>query len=194
MQAEEIKIMNRDELISAAVVKHERFISEYQSEYDALNSGTSSLIQEIDALKKDVESAEEKSGVYDEKKHYAGHEAEEELKKLNAKPAEVEKIQKGIEDLVSSKTSDTADERKAVYETLCNDIKSLDADVSVLLAKVDAAYKAYLDGKELGENLAAQKILLDQKQKENVENKRVDWLKKRIESHQEALVYWKGMK
>ncbi|WNY25078.1 hypothetical protein [Methanolapillus millepedarum] len=194
MEVDEIKILNRDELISAAVEKHERFIAEYQGEYDALTSGASSLNREIEDLKRSIENAEEKVGVYDEKKHHAGHEADEELKKMNLKPVDVEKIENGIKELVSSKTSDTAEERKAVYDALCSDIKSLDGDVSGLLAKIDVSFKAYLDGREAAESLTIQKSVLVQKEKEAGENKRVDWLKRRVESHQEALAYWKGMK
>ncbi|MDV0446584.1 hypothetical protein MsAg5_04290 [Methanosarcinaceae archaeon Ag5] len=194
MEADEIKIMNRDELISAAVEKHERFIAEYKTEYDALTSGASSLNREIEDLKSSIETAEEKIGVFDEKKHHAGYEAEEELKNMNLSPADVEKIKKGLSELVSSKTSDTVEERKAVYDALAADIKGLDGDVSGLLAKADASFKAYLDGKEAAESLTAQKTSLGEKEKETGENKRVGWLEKRIESHQDALVYWKGMK
>lgn len=195
MQTEEIRILERNELISAVVEKHERLIAEYQAEYDALTTTSTVLDTEIEDLKKRITDNEEKTGVFDEKKHHSGYEAEEELKKLDLKPMDAEKIGAGITALNSDKTSDTAEERKAVYEALRSDINAAEGgDKTALLAKVDAAYQAYVEEYALKEASEADKKLLVQKQGEVTENKRADWLSRRIDSHKESLEYWKGMK
>ncbi|WP_316557621.1 hypothetical protein [Methanimicrococcus hongohii] len=195
MQTEEIRILERNELISAVIDKHERLIAEYQAEYDALSTTSTALDTEIEDLKKRISENEEKTGVFDEKKHHSGYEAEEELKKLDLKPMDVEKIGAGITALNSDKTSDTAEERKAVYDALRSDINNAEGgDKSALLAKIDAAYQAYTEEHSLKETVTADKETLQQKQGEVTENKRADWLSKRIESHKESLEYWKGMK
>lgn len=194
MQTEEIRILERNELISAVVEKHERLIAGYQEEYDALKTTSDTLDTEIEDLKKRIEENEEKTSLFDEKKHLFGHEAEEELKKLELNPMDEEKIKAGITGLTSSKFSDTADERKSVYETLRGDIVSADGgDKSVLLSKIDAAYQSYVEEYALKETLNADKPLLAQKQGDVTENKRADWLSRRIESHKESLEYWKGV-
>lgn len=195
VQAEEIRILERNELISAVIDKHERLIAEYQAEYDAMTNTSTALDAEIEILKKRIEENEEKASVSDEKKHHYGHEAEEELKKLNLKAQDAEKIEAGINALSSSKISDTIEERKAVYETLCADINNSEgSDKSILLSKAEAAYQAYADEYALKEILNADKEALAQKQGEITENKRAEWLAKRIDSHKESLDYWKEMK
>lgn len=195
VQTEEIRILERNELISAVVEKHERLIAEYSAEFNALTTTSTALDTEIEELKKRVEENEEKTGVYDEKKHHSGHEALEELKKLDLKQIDAEKIEAGINALISSKVSDSAEERKSVYETLRTDVSNAEGgDKATLLSKIDAAYQAYVDEHAAKEALAADKELLHQKQGEVAENKRADWLSKRIDSHKESLEYWKGMK
>ena len=195
MQTEEIKILERPELISAIIEKHERLIAEYTVEYDALTNTSGTLDTEIGDLKKRIEENEEKVGVYDEKKHHSGYEALEELKKMDLKPADFEKIENGINALSSSKISDSPDERKAGYDVLHADVTNLEGvDSSTLSVKIDAAYQAYLEEYNLKESLVTDKEALIQKQGEVQENKRADWLDKRITSHKESLEYWKGMK
>jgi len=195
VQAEEIRILERNELISAVIEKHERLIVEYQAEYDAITNTSTALDNEIKGLEKRIEENEEKASVSDEKKHHYGHEAEEELKKMDLKPTDAEKISAGITALTSSKISDTIEDRKAIYETLCTDIANAESgDKSTLLSKVEAAYQSYAEEYALNETLNADKEILKQKQGEITENKRVDWLGKRIDSHKESLEYWKEMK
>ena len=195
VQTEEIRILERDELISAVIEKHEKLIAEYTEEYDALKNTSGALDTEIEDLKKRVEENEEKTGVFDEKKHHSGYEALEELKKMDLKQIDAEKIENGINALTSSKISDSADERKTVYETLRDDVNGVQgADTSALSAKIDAAYDAYKEENHLLETLAADRALLTQKQGEVQEDKRAGWLERRIESHKESLDYWKGLK
>jgi len=195
VQTEEIRILERDELISAVVQKHENMIAEYTTEYDALNSTTLALDTEIEELKKRIAENEEKTGIYDEKKHHYGYEASEELEKLNLKPADAEKIKAGIDALTSAKTSDSADERKEIYDALKTDISNTDGgDKSALLEKIDAAYQAYQEEYALKEALTADKELLQTRLGAVVENKRAEWLSRRIDSHKESLEYWKGRK
>jgi len=195
VQTEEIRILERNELISAVIEKHERLIAEYTVEFDAIKSTSMVLDTEIETLKKRVEESGEKTDVFDEKKHHSGYEALEELKTMNLKQIDFEKIESGINALTSSKISDSPEERKAVYDALIDDIKNTDGcDSSALSAKIDAAYQAYLDEYNLKESLTADKDSLAQKQGEVQENKRAEWLEKRIDSHKESLEYWKGMK
>jgi hypothetical protein len=195
VQTEEIRILERSELISAVIEKHERLIAEYTVEFDAIKNTSNVLDTEITDLKKRVEENEEKTGVFDEKKHHSGYEALEELKTMNLKSIDFEKIESGINALTSSKISDSPEERKVVYDSLISDIKNAeDCDASALTAKIDAAYQAYLEEYHLKESLAADKVSLTQKQGEVQENKRLEWLEKRIDSHKDSLEYWKGMK
>ena len=195
VQTEEIRILERNELISAVIEKHERLIAEYTVEFDAINGTSNVLDAEIEGLKKRVEENEEKIGVYDEKKHHPAHEALEKLKKMDLKQIDSEKIEAGINSLASSKVSDSPEERKAVYDALYEDLKNAEGcDVSALSPQIDASYQAYLEEYNLKESLAADKVSLSQKQGEVQENKRAEWLGKRIDSHKESLEYWKGMK
>ncbi|MCL2862844.1 MAG: hypothetical protein FWE54_01930 [Methanimicrococcus sp.] len=195
MRIEEIRIIERDELILAVIEKHEKMIAEYTAEYDALKNRSGVLDAEIIDLKKRIEENDEKTRVYDEKKHLSGRDASEELKKLNLKQIDSEKIENGITALTSSKISDSIDERKAVYETLCADVNNAGAaDSSVLLAKITAAYESYKEENRLIEAVSADNAVLTQKQGVVQEDKRADWLEKRVSSHKDSLDYWKGMK
>jgi len=195
VRIEEIRIIERDELILAVIEKHEKMIAEYTAEYDALKNRSGVLDAEIIDLKKRIEENDEKTRVYDEKKHLSGRDASEELKKLNLKQIDSEKIENGITALTSSKISDSIDERKAVYETLCADVNNAGAaDSSVLLAKITAAYESYKEENRLIEAVSADNAVLTQKQGVVQEDKRADWLEKRVSSHKDSLDYWKGMK
>jgi len=195
VQTEEIKIMERDELISAVIEKHEKLIDEYTAECDALKNKSGALDTEIADLTKRIEENEEKTKIFDEKKHISGKEALEELKKMDLKQIDSEKIENGINALISSKISDSADERKVVYETLRADVNNAEgAGSGFLLAKLDAAFEDYKEEKRLIEATNAEKVLLAQKQGEVKEDKRADWLERRIGSHKESLDYWKGVK
>jgi len=195
VQTEEIKIMERDELISAVIEKHEKLIAEYTAELDALKNKSGVLDTEIEDLKKCIEDSEEKTKIFDEKKHISGKEASEELKKMNLKQIDSEKIEKGIADLISPKISDSVDERRVVYEALRTDVNNTEsADSGPLLSKIDAAFENCKEEKRLIEVTDADKALLVQKQGEIREDKRADWLERRISSHKDSLDYWKGVK
>ena len=195
LQAEEIRILGRDELISAVIAKHERMITDYSSEYDMLKSTSGELDTEINVLKKHIEEAKEQIGVYEEKKNLFGYNALEELEKLELKTMESDKIKIGIQALMSSKSSDTIEDRKNNYDTLLADVKNIpEKDTELLLAKIDATFKAYHGENVSRTDVISKEALLAKKESEIQENKRVGWLEKRISSHQESLEYWKGMK
>ena len=201
LKTEEIRILGRDELISAVIAKHERMIAEYSSEYDTLKSTSSELDTEINELKKSIEEAGEQIGVYEEKKNLFGHNALEELEKFELRTMDSDKIKIGIQSLMSAKSSDTVEDRKTVYESLCSDVRSIsensekDTETKTsLLAKIDDTFKAYQDENAAKEEIASKKALLVVKEGEIQENKRVGWLEKRIGSHKESLEYWQGMK
>jgi predicted nucleic acid-binding Zn-ribbon protein len=110
LQTEEIRILGRDELISAVIAKHEHMIADYSSEYDTLKSAAGGLDTEINDLKKRIEELEGKheehdekiSGkisVYDELKHRSGCDALNELEKLHLGTMESEKIEPRIKSL-----------------------------------------------------------------------------------------------
>ena len=196
MQSEEIKIMERDELISAVIEKHEKLIAEYTAECDALKNKSGALDTEIEDLKKRIEESDEKmKNICDEKKHISGKNALEELEKLSLGQIEEEKIKNGIIELTSDKISDTIDERKVVYDALRADVNNAKgANFDFLLAKIDAAFEDCKEEKRLIEAINADKVLLVQKEGEVREDKKVDWLERRIGSHRESLDYWKGAK
>ena len=195
LQTEDIRILERDELISAVIEKHERMIADYSSEYDTLKSTSGELDTEIIDLKKRIDENSEKTGVDEEKKNIYGNNACRELDKLDLPTMEYDKIKSGITSLMSSKNSDTVDERKTVYDSLLSDIEKIsEKDTKPLLSEIESTFKAYQDENAARESVISDKALLEKKQGEVQENKRVDWLEKRIKSHQDSLEYWKGMK
>jgi predicted nucleic acid-binding Zn-ribbon protein len=194
LQTEEIRILGRDELISAVIGKHERMITDYSSEYDTLKNSSGELDAEIDGLKKHIEEVSEQIGVYEEKKNLFGHNALDELEKLGLETMDRDKIEAGIKSLMSAKI-DNAEERKNGYESLQSDVKNIsEKDTQALLSKIDDTFEAYQNENTARETAASEKALLVKKESEVSENKRLEWLEKRIKSHQESLEYWKGMK
>jgi len=195
LQTEEIRILGRDELISAVIEKHERMIADYSSEYDMLKSTSCELETEISELKKFIAESEEQIGVYEEKKNLFGHNALEELEKLELKTMESDIITAGIQSLMSAKSSDTVEDRKPGYESLLSYVRNIsEKDTELLLSKIDATFNAYRDENTSKEEIVSKKALLVKKESEIQENKRIGWLEKRILSHKDSLEYWQGMK
>lgn len=205
------EIIESGRLIEHVIDKHNRFLETFNSEFSEVESKLNAVRQQSDAAKKEMEAAETKITVLNEKYHLVFHQAKkqreelfkevlgkmqgnaiQDVKRLESRIAEFEKK------LQSSKNVE--DEEKIIVE-----IKKLlyDFESSAKKAGITAAYKGIVD--RLNEANSSHRELLSlqskpkldapsyEKQIKEVEARRI-WLKRRIESHNNAAAYWEKQK
>lgn len=206
------EIIESGRLIELVIEKHNRFLGTFNSEFSEVESTLNSLKQQSDAAKKEMEAAETKVTVLNEKYHLVFHQAKkqrEELfkevlgrmhgnvgiqdaKRLESRIAEFEKKLQGSKKI--------EEEEKIIVE-----IKKLlyDFESSAKKAGIIAACKGIVD--RLNEANSSHKELLSlqsrpkqdtpscEKQIKEAEARHI-WLKRRIESHNNAVAYWEKQK
>jgi len=205
------EIIESGRLIELVIEKHSRFLEAFNSEFSEVESTLNALKQQSDAAKKEMEAAETKITVLNEKYHLIFHQAKkqreelfkevlgrmpskeaQELKRLESRIAEFEKK------LQSSKNIE--DEEKIISE-----IKKLlyDFESSAKKAGVIAACKVIVDRLNEANSYHRELISLQSKPKQDAPSyekqiKEVEarhiWLKRRIESHNNAAAYWEKQK
>ncbi len=206
------EIIESGRLIELVIEKHNRFLGTFNSEFSEVESKLNAVRQQSDAAKKEMEAAETKITVLNEKYHLVFHQAKKQREELfkevlgrmqgNAGIQDVKRLESRIAEfekkLQSSKNVE--DEEKIIVE-----IKKLlyDFESSAKKAGITAACKGIVD--RLNEANSSHKELLSlqnrpkqdapsyDKQIKEVEA-RHSWLKRRIESHNNAVAYWEKQK
>lgn len=206
------EIIESGRLIELVIDKHNRFLETFNSEFSELESKLNAVRQQSDAAKKEIEAAETKITVLNEKYHLVFHQAKKQREELfkevlgrmqgNAGIQDVKRLESRIAELEKKLQSskNVEDEEKIIVE-----IKKLlyDFESSAKKAGITAAYKGIVD--RLNEANSSHKELLSlqskpkqdtpsyEKQIKEVEARHI-WLKRRIESHNNAVAYWEKQK
>jgi len=205
------EIIESGRLIELVIEKHSRFLEAFNSEFSEVESTLNALKQQSDAAKKEMEAAETKITVLNEKYHLIFHQAKkqreelfkevlgrmppkeaQDMKRLEGRIAEFEKK------LQSSKNID--DEEKIIVEIkkLLYDFESTVKKAGIIVTCrgiVDRLYEANSSHKELIslQNRPKQDTSSYEKQLSEIEARHI-WLKRRIESHNNAAAYWEKQK
>ncbi|MCZ7393932.1 MAG: hypothetical protein ABOK23_11655 [Candidatus Methanoperedens sp.] len=211
------EMIESNRLIEMVIDKHNRFLEAFNSEFSELESKLSAVKQQADTIKKEVEATETRIEVLNEKYYFLFHQAKKQREEIfsdvlgkmraakNAGVADITRLGSRIEEfekrLQSSKNIE--DEERTIAE-----IKKLlyNFESAAKRAGMTVTCKGVED--KLNEANASHKELISiqnkpkqdtssardyDKQKGDIEG-RHNWLKRRIESHNNALAYWEKQK
>ncbi len=211
------EILESNRLIEMVIDKHNKFLEAFNSEFSGLESKLDVVKQQADNTKKELEATEARIAVLNEKYFLLFHQAKKQREEITGQVLENMRAAKfaGVQDtarlvsrideferkLTNSKNID--DEERTIVE-----IKKLlyDLESAARKAGITVTFKAVLD--KLNEANASHKELISlqnkpkqdtsslkdfDKQKAEIEG-RYNWLKRRIESHTNALAYWEKQK
>ncbi len=209
--------IDNSKLMDLVIEKHNKFLETFKTEFSELETKLDSIKKQSDALKKEIETNELKSTVLNEKYflffHMAKKQRDELFNNVLSKMREVKasniqdivRLSSRIEEyenkLKNSRNID--DEEKAIKE-ITNLL--LDFENETRKAGIIASSKVIVD--KLNEANASHKELLSIKDKPQQDVNSVkefdkqiseiegrhNWLKRRVESHSNALSYWEKQK
>lgn len=207
------EILEKNKLIELVIEKHKRLIDTYNGEFLELDSKMNSLKQQSAGIKNEIESIDSKIVVLNEKYHLLYHQAKkireviisDAVKKLPAISVESIKdavrLSGRIEDLEkrlqNSKNIDDEEKIIAELRKLFYDIESVITKGGSILAckpiidKLDEAYVSHRELILIGDTPKKYAdSLKDIEDKAKEVEGRHNWLKHRLDSHNNALDYW----
>jgi SMC interacting uncharacterized protein involved in chromosome segregation len=211
------EIIESTRLIEQVIDKHNRFLATFNSEFSELESKCNAARQQLDAIKKEIEATEARITVLNEKYHLLFHQAKkireeifsQTLEKMRAGKAastndfvrlgsRIEEFEKRLQN-----SKNIEDEERMIVE-----IKKLLCDIEsgARKAGITITCKGVVD--KLNEANSSHKELISLQNKPKQEtvsardhdkqiheiDERYNWLKRRIESHNNALAYWEKQK
>lgn len=211
------EVIESDRLIEMVIDKHNRFLLAFNSEFSELESKLSSVKQQADTVKKELEATETRITVLNEKYYLLFHQAKKLREEIFAHVLEKMRTDKfaDVQDIIRlGSRIDEFEKRlqscKSIEdeERTITEIKKLlyDLESAAKKAGITVTCKGVVD--KLNEANASHNELLSiqnkpkqettslkdyDKQKDEIEG-RYNWLKKRIESHTNALAYWEKQK
>ncbi len=210
-------IIESNRLIEMVIDKHNKFLESFKSEFSGLENKLNEVKKQADATKKELEATEARIAVLNEKYFLLFHQAKKQREEISGQVLEKMRAAKfvGFQDAVRLGGRIDEFERKLTNSKNIDDEERTIVEIKKLLYDLESAarkagttvtFKAVLD--KLNEANASHKELISlqnkpkqdttslkdfDKQKAETEG-RYDWLKRRIESHTNALAYWEKQK
>jgi DNA repair ATPase RecN len=212
-----IEIIDGNRLTELVIEKHKKLLDTYGAEFSELESKFNELRQKADAIKKDMDSTGSRIEVLNEKYHLLFYQAKkqreetlntffEQMRKaenpdlldLQRLPGRIEEHEMKLQNSkhIEDEEKSIAEIRKMLYE-----IESAGKKAAIMISckgVIDKLNEANSSHREL--------LSLQDKPKQNAESfsdydrqkneveVRFNWLKHRIESHNNALTYWEKQK
>lgn len=192
-----VTLYDREGLIDAVILKHNRMLEKYNFEFEELDTRFSSYSQGIDDSKKKHEELLERIDVLREKRQQLYHQAEIMLEKLIESGMQQKDVNIIRDNIAKAKLLSPVNEEKAIVESILSALsigETLESKSSIK-SKIE---EAVISHEELIAASGLECALIEnQRLQEDELNKakpRHSWLEKRIQSHKEALKYWGSLK
>jgi chromosome segregation ATPase len=212
-----IEIIESERLIELVIDKHNRFLETFNSEFTELDTRLSDIKQQSDANKKEMERTESRIAVLNEKYHLIFHQSKKQREDIFAlvldkmRAAKASNIQTTIrlgsrieefeKKLQNSKNIEDEERTIVGIKKLLYDFESAARTAGIIIT-----CKAIAD--KLNEANSSHKELISLQDKPEMDTgsyrdiekqigeieEQHGWLKRRIESHNNALTYWKKQK
>ncbi|KCZ71471.1 hypothetical protein ANME2D_02201 [Candidatus Methanoperedens nitroreducens] len=211
------EIMDSERLIELVIDKHNRFLETFNFEFFELESRSNAAKQQLDTIKREIETAESRIAVLNEKYHLLFHQAKKQREELFAQVIDRMRANKAasihdtirttgrIEELEKKlqTSKNIEDEEKMIAEIkkyLC-DFESAAGKAGItvtcrgitdILDEANSSHRELLSlqGRPKEHAISAR----DHEKQINESEGRIRWLKHRIESHNSALAYWMKQK
>ncbi len=202
-------------LIELVIEKHKRFLETYSNEFSDLDNKLKDIKQQSDAIKKEKETTESRIEVLNEKHHLLFHQAKKQREELLAQVTDsmrkapnlpdavrlLSRIEEFEKKLQTSKNIEDEEKIIAELKKLFYDFESTAGKAGIIITctgivdKLNEANSSHrellsLDDKPKLQTEAAKNF---EKEISEIEG-RANWLKHRIESHNNAFAYWEKQK
>ena len=208
-----IEIMDSNKLIELVIEKHKKLLETYGSEFSEIESKFNTLKQQSDAVKKEIDSIGSRIEVLNEKYHLLFYQAKKQrentlnelLEKMrHGKAANMQDVIRfigRIEELEKKlqNSKHIEDEEKSIDELkiLLYEIESAGKEVGIMITckgiidklnDANSSHRELLSLQDKPKQHAGS--LSDYDRQKNEVEVRFNWLKHRIESHNNALAHW----
>ncbi len=197
-----IRVLTEEELISAVVEKHRRFLEENKKEFVELDSRLNQVEENIKNAKNFRTRMEERKEVLKEKRQQFYHQTEALLEKEifpKMDPTTVSKLREELKKLKGQIDPEEEQKLKDLFmQNLRETILAAGLGETVLLqanARMEEARKSNIELKEI-KNSEKQLVEDDSSKSEEISKSKSQhkWLSTRIKNHEEALSYWEKLK
>jgi len=197
-----IRLLTEEELISAVVEKHRRFLEENKKEFVELDSRLNQVEENIKNAKNFRTRMEERKEVLKEKRQQFYHQTEAILEKEIFPKLDPTTVSKLREELKKLKGQIEPEEEQKLKDLLIQNLRETTLAASlgetVLLqanARMEEARKSNIELKEI-KNSEKQFVEDDSSKSEEISKSKSQhkWLSTRIKNHEEALSYWEKLK
>lgn len=197
-----IRVLTEEELISAVVEKHRRFLEENKKEFGELDSRLSQVEENVKNAKNSRIRMEERKEVLKEKRQLFYHQTEALLEKEIFPKLDPITASKLKEDLKKLKGQIEPEEEQRLKDSFMGNLRetfrAAGLGENVLLQADARMEEARNSNIELKEIINSEKQLADDdgsKSEEISKSKsQHKWLSTRIKNHEEALNYWEKLK
>jgi hypothetical protein len=197
-----VKTLTEEELISAVVEKHKRFLEENRKEFEELDQKVIQVEEDIKNTKNSRIRIAERKEVLKEKRQQFYHQAEALLEKELFPKLDQISANKLIEDFKKLKSQIEPEEEENLKNSFIEPLREIflakGLEENTLLqiqARIEEARNANLELKEL---IESEKQLQndDGNKSEEISKSKSQhkWLSTKIKSHEEALNYWEKLK
>lgn len=197
-----IRVLTEEELISAVVEKHRRFLEENKKEFVELDSRLNQVEENIKNAKNFRTRMEERKEVLKEKRQQFYHQTEALLEKEifpKLDPTTASKLREELKKLKGQIEPEEEQKLKDLFmQNLRETILTAGLGETVLLqanARMEEARKSNIELKEI-KNSEKQLVEDDSSKSEEISKSKSQhkWLSTRIKNHEEALSYWEKLK
>lgn len=211
------EIIDNKVLIEQVIDKHKRFLESFNTEFSELENGLNATRQQSDAIKKEIEAIDSRITVLNEKHYLLFYQAKKQREELSGQVIDrmragkvanihdttriISRIEEFEKKLQTSKNIEDEEKLIAEIKKLIYDLESAAKNAGIIITCkgiIDKLNEANSSHKELislqdkpKQNLISAKE--SDKQLGEIEG-RYNWLKHRIESHNNALAYWEKQK
>lgn len=197
-----IRVLTEEELISAVVEKHRRFLEENKKEFVELDSRLNQVEENIKNAKNFRTRMEERKEVLKEKRQQFYHQTEALLEKEifpKMDPTTASKLREELKKLKGQIDPEEEQKLKDLFmQNLRETILAAGLGETVLLqanARMEEARKSNIELKEIKDS-EKQLVEDDSSKSEEISKSKSQhkWLSTRIKNHEEALSYWEKLK
>jgi chromosome segregation ATPase len=208
-----IEIMDSNRLIELVIEKHKKLLGTYSSEFLEIETKFNMLKQQSDAMKKEIESTGTRIEVLNEKYHLLFYQAKKQREDVINEL--IEKMRHGkaanMQDVIRYTGRIEALEKKLQNSKHIEDEEKSIDELKILLYEIESegkkagiiiTCKGIVDKLNDANSSHRELLSLQDKPKQNTESAsdydrqknevevRFNWLKHRIESHNNALAHW----
>jgi TolA-binding protein len=211
------EIIDNKGLIEQVIDKHKRFLESFNTEFLELENRLNTTRQQSDSIKKEIEATDSRITVLNEKHYLLFYQAKKQREELSSQVIDRMRAGKAanVHDITRIISRVEEFEKKLQTSKNIEDEEKIIAEIKKLIYELESAAKkagVIITGKGIADKLneanSSHKELLslqDKPEQNSISAKEYDkqlgeiegrynWLKHRIESHNNALTYWEKQK